>query len=338
MKKIILFILFLGLFGIGRLTLDSSVYLDTDIQIQEWDGLYRVYDYLGWKDSIKLRVYTKITWYEWDSIKPGSYSFDSDSKSIQSFIETLETWPELDYTSITIIEWYSKYDIDQLLYQNGIFSENEYIDYVSSRENIKKYSEKYKFFQSDYKSLEGFLYPDTYHLSSKEDSLSKLVSSQLDRFDDRIYQYWKNNKDYFLSKIDILDFYDTLILASIVEKEEFYMANKPVVAGVLINRIQNNMRLDADITLCYGLEKPYSFCDNTTIVQNLDDTNNLYNTRALTWLTPSPIANPSLDTFRAVLGYKESDYFYYLHDRSGNIHSSKNLQEHNLQKSKYLGS
>jgi len=51
-----------------------------------------------------------------------------------------------------------------------------------------------------------------------------------------------------------------LILASVVEKEERNTKNKPTVAGIFFNRLANGMRLDADITLCYGLHEPYETC------------------------------------------------------------------------------
>jgi UPF0755 protein len=57
-----------------------------------------------------------------------------------------------------------------------------------------------------------------------------------------------------------ITWYDTVILASIVEKEERTTTNKPTVAGVFFNRLANSMRLDADITLCYGLHEPYETC------------------------------------------------------------------------------
>lgn len=68
-------------------------------------------------------------------------------------------------------------------------------------------------------------------------------------------------------------------LASVIEKEERNNSYKPTIAGIFLNRLDIRMRLDADITLCYGLKKPYDACTPTIIVQNLKDNTNAYNTR-----------------------------------------------------------
>jgi len=74
--------------------------------------------------------------------------------------------------------------------------------------------------------------------------------------------------------------YEGLILASIVQKEERSSKNKPQVTSVFYNRLETKMQIDADISLCYGLARPYSKCTPEVIVNNLRDKNNLRNTRA----------------------------------------------------------
>ena len=70
-------------------------------------------------------------------------------------------------------------------------------------------------------------------------------------------------------------------MASIVEKEEKAKANKPMVAGILIKRLQLGTLIGADISLCYFFEKPYKECTPSFIGQHVTDSNNPYNTRAL---------------------------------------------------------
>ena len=123
-----------------------------------------------------------------------------------------------------------------------------------------------------------------------------------------------------------MDIRNVLRLASIIEKEERNTQNKPTVAGIFFNRLEQGTTLGADITLCYGLKKPYDSCTPSVIAQHLDDTNNLYNTRALRGLTPTPIANPSVDTIAAVLNFTKTNYFFYLHDKNGVIRYAENIQ------------
>ncbi len=71
------------------------------------------------------------------------------------------------------------------------------------------------------------------------------------------------------------------MLASIIEKEERYGPNRPTIASVFFNRLETGMRIDADISLCYGLGKGYENCTPEVIVENLYDASNVYNTRAV---------------------------------------------------------
>ena len=130
--------------------------------------------------------------------------------------------------------------------------------------------------------------------------------------------------------------YSVIKLASIIENEEKTQANKAAIAGLFINRIDTNMQLGADVTLCYGLGVTYDLCTPSFIVEHLYDKQNPYNTRQQTGLPPTPISNPSLDSIDAVLNYIKSDYLYYLHDKNGAIHYGSSLQEHNANKSQYL--
>ena len=96
------------------------------------------------------------------------------------------------------------------------------------------------------------------------------------------------------------------------------------------------MKIDADITLCYGLKTSYTNCTPAVIGRNVNDANNKYNTRAVRGLPPTTICNPTRESINAVVNPQSSDYLYYLHDMEGNIHYGSTLEEHNTNKAKYL--
>jgi len=102
-----------------------------------------------------------------------------------------------------------------------------------------------------------------------------LVYLQLENFKNKVWNIY-SGEVLLSSKIT---WYDTLILASVVEKEERNTKNKPTVAGIFFNRLANGMRLDADITLCYGLHEPYETCTPSMIAKKIYDKDNIYNTR-----------------------------------------------------------
>jgi len=164
---------------------------------------------------------------------------------------------------------------------------------------------------------------------------------QLDAFDKKIYVKYGTDISEFYSRVKSdykLDFgwYDIVKIASVVEKEERNSKNKPIVAGIFFNRLQDGMRLDADITLCYGLKEPYETCTPQVIVKSIHDENNVFNTRVKSGLVPQPISSVSAQTIQAVLNYQKTDNYYYLHDNAWMIHYAKTIWEHNANKNLYL--
>jgi UPF0755 protein len=127
-----------------------------------------------------------------------------------------------------------------------------------------------------------------------------------------------------------------LIIASIIEKEERVDANRKKIAWVFFNRIDLGMRLWADISLCYGLEEWYESCTVEVIIANLYDRNNLYNTRELTWLTPTPIVTPTISSVESVLDPEDHDYLFYLHDMQWRIFMAETNAGHERNKAQYL--
>ena len=182
------------------------------------------------------------------------------------------------------------------------------------------------------KSLEGYLYPDTYFLDPNSSIPEQLIKSQLKNFNQKV---WIPLGDQLQSFGYGFDSYQLLTLASIIENEEKLAGNKPIIAGIFLNRLEKGMRLDADVTLCYGLKIPYDQC-RSQILANLSDASNLYNTRQNYGLPPTPISSPSVETISATLDFKKTGALYYLHDASGKIHYGTTLEEHNENKKNYL--
>ena len=240
------------------------------------------------------------------------------------------------------------YDIDNALAQKGLSKAGDYIAYVTNPDIIKRYADRYDFLQqvrtnlnADPTSLEGFLYPNTYFIDTSKDVIDQLVYLQLEEFKKHVREPLQTDIQNYPSVLAQsrranLSRYAVITLASIIEKEERSSANRPTIAGLFLNRIDQGMRLDADISLCYGLAEPYSACNTTVIAEHVSDTSNPYNTRTQIGLPPTPIGNPSDDAIKAVLTPTPSSYLYYLHDSDGVIHFASTLEQHNSNKSHYL--
>jgi UPF0755 protein len=183
------------------------------------------------------------------------------------------------------------------------------------------------------KGKEGYLFPDTY-LFPTEASASAIVKKMTDTFNSKTEKLKPGGSN--------LTFAETVILASILERETKTDAERSVVAGILINRLDAGMPLQVDASVQYAVAIvnckllianctwwPILSLDNLKI-------NSPYNTYKFAGLPPAPIANPGISSLKAVFTPTANDYWYYIHDPEGQIHYAKTLTEHNANVAKYL--
>jgi UPF0755 protein len=117
---------------------------------------------------------------------------------------------------------------------------------------------------------------------------------------------------------------DVVILASIVEKETGLAEERPTIASVFLNRLKRGMRLASDPTVIYGLK---DFDGNLRKGDLSKKTP--YNTYVIRGLPPGPIANPGLESMKAVIFPDQTEYLYFVSKNDGSHHFSKTLSEHN---------
>jgi len=304
------------------------------VSVVKWDTITKFYNtLLDDNQTFWMKFYVKRHPNQLPKIQEWTYIF-SWTYTSEEFLSHIAQWPEKEYITYMVLEWWSIYDIDADLTAKWYINEWEYISYVTDTAKISELSQRYDFFDASLTSLEWFLYPDTYFLSNRWNLVKELVSMQLNTFKSKVreshsWDFTNIQNKYWLSV------YQTVTLASIVEKEEKNNSNKSTVAWIFYNRLKNWMLLWADITLCYGLAQPYSECTPSVIAKKINDSNNKYNTRVLPWLTPTPIWNPAISTIEAVLFPAQTSYLFYLHGSDGQIHYAETNAEHEQNK-KYL--
>lgn len=293
-------------------------------------------------DSLTTKLYLKLNFQKIPIIYPWVYRFEN-KLSYKKFVEEISKPPKPITVKVLFLEWRSSFDYDLALVKKWLISNGEYRNYITNKEVVESLRLKYSFLPDWISSLEWFLYPDTYHIDANRwNAIEQLVWLQLDNFYNRVR--WPNAELFtsFTKKLsnDGFNFrmstYSIIKLASIIENEEKNNNNKQTIAWLFINRIQNDMLLGADVTLCYGKWISYDLCTPSYIVQHLYESDNPYNTRKVSWLTPTPISNPSIQTIAKVLTYTKTDYLYYLHDNNWKIYYWITLEDHNRNKSLYL--
>ena len=168
--------------------------------------------------------------------------------------------------------------------------------------------------------IEGTLMPDTYFYNFKSSASSILIKSQ-NSFIKYADSLWEKRNP--LNPIKTLE--SAIILASIVEKEAGNDAEKSIIAGVFLNRLNLKMRLQADPTIIYGLLPDFN--GNIT-KKNLQDSSNKYNTYKIDALPPTPIAMISKSSLEAVILGLPNEYVYFVARGDGTHYFSTNYAEH----------
>jgi len=173
---------------------------------------------------------------------------------------------------------------------------------------------------------EGYLFPDTYYFyknSSVEDVVKKMSDNFMKRVGEGI------SKDLLIDSSMRLP--NAVIMASILEKEVVSEEDRAIVSGIFWRRIKNNYPLESCATIAYVLgvdKKQYSYEDTRV--------KSPYNTYINVGFPPAPINNPGLSAIKAALYPKETDYNFFLSAPDGRTIYAKTLDEHNVNKAKYL--
>lgn len=167
---------------------------------------------------------------------------------------------------------------------------------------------------------EGQFYPDTYYYSAGATDLSVLRRA-FGRMQERLRSEWEARAP----DLPLKTAYEALTLASIVEKETGLTSERTLIAGVFMNRLRKQMRLQSDPTVIYGMGS--AFEGNLRLQDLQRDTP--YSTYTRRGLPPTPIAMPGGPALHAVMHPAQTDALYFVARGDGSHHFSTTLEEHN---------
>lgn len=176
-------------------------------------------------------------------------------------------------------------------------------------------------------SMEGYLFPSTYMVSTQDFSTKLFISRLYNTFVQQIAPFKADILDSGRSRNEIV------IVASMIEREAFgdSLDEKKQIADVIWKRLDERIHLGIDATTRYELDewkRPLYTADFALATP--------YNTRKNYGLPPTAISNPGIDSLRAAIYPTTTPYYYYLHDRSGKIRFGRDLGDHQANKRKYL--
>jgi len=248
------------------------------------------------------------------NIKAGEYQLNTNMSPLSVF-DILRKGRIITH-AVTIPEGFTRKQIAETLALKGIVSKKEFLRFTADRDVVKSYG-------ISAHTLEGYLYPDTYHFSRNLPPKA-IVEVMVKRFWEAFEPFRERATE--LGK----DLEEVVTLASIVEKETGLADERPLIASVFLNRLRKGIRLASDPTVIYGISE---FNGNLTRTDLMARTP--YNTYVIKGLPPGPIANPGTASIRAVLYPAETDYLYFVSKNDGSHYFSKTLSEHNRAVRKY---
>lgn len=244
-------------------------------------------------------------------LKTGEYLFPKGASPL-SMWRQMTTGKGLYYRLFTIVPGWSFTQLRRQLLLN------KYLKHIS-----QTYDDKQIMTELGNSSLapEGEFYPDTYYYTRGVPDLVILKRAyQLMQL--KLNEAWETR----LPGLPYKDAYDALIVASLIEKEAYLNSERPVIAGVLINRLRKNMLLQIDPTVIYGMGDRYT---GKIYKENLVE-NTPYNTYVHKGLPPTPIAMPSQASIEAAIHPQANDYYYFVAKGDGSHQFSKTLLDHNV--------
>lgn len=239
-------------------------------------------------------------------IRAGTYLFSGDVNlplvlSIVTKQQSLQNEVE-----VTLLEGWTTQQMGEALAQALPFTADDYVRSANAQ------------------SVNGYLFPDTYRFYT-DATVQDVIDKQVEAFHERFTPEMEAAVEANGRTLD-----DTVILASIVEKEAQTLTDKELVAGVFWKRIDNGQRLQSDVTVNY-------VTGNTTTDVSLSDTyvESAYNTYRNDGLPPGAISNPGYDALYAAVYPTQSDYWYFLATPEGEVIYSATYEEHLQYKAQY---
>jgi len=231
-------------------------------------------------------------------------------------------------TSIQIIEGWRAEQVGEMLARKGIVTTDAFMAAVqSARLPYSVVADK-----PATASLEGYLFPDTYRINIDAD-VTQIVDKLVATLDAKLDEGRRAQ-----AAAQGLSVFQVLTIASIVEREAVVSQERPQIADVYLNRLKQNMYLQADPTVQYGLgfqPRTGQWWLAPLPIEALTETVSLYNTYMHPGLPPGPICSPSLASIDAVLNPAGTDYLFFLSKGDGTHAFAKTYEEHLRNQARY---
>ena len=251
------------------------------------------------------------------SLKAGEYLFDKSANALE--IHRRLAHGDVYFHTVVIPEGYNMFDIAQAIQDAGLGSSEEFLKVAASDTSL------IADLAPDAKSLEGYLFPNTYEFSRMQ-TMQDMAAAMVKQFRQVAREIGLMPELQNVSAPGI-DVQRTVTLASIIEKETAAPEERSLVASVYNNRLERHVALQADPSVIYAelLEGSYGGALHHADMQFKSD----YNTYTHAGLPPGPIGNPGRTSLEAAMHPADTNYFYFVSNGNGHHRFAHSLEEHN---------
>jgi UPF0755 protein len=310
---LILTIVFVSIFTGYMISRPPADFTPQAVMITPGSTIAQIVDIMAQENIVRSSnalYVTLLSLYRHEPIKAGTYKFESASSVFDVAYLLTQTIPQDELVSITLPEG---------------MRVNEYAkiaDRVLADFDVE-------IFMALASTSEGLLWPETYFVPptySAEELFMLLRQSH-----DEIWQ--KYQEDIAQSSLSLLEINT---LASLVEREANDEASMKMVAGILQNRLDIEMPLQADASIEYVLDTPLNQLRPGELAQYLEELDSPYNTYLYRGLPPTPIGNPGRLALEAVLFPTDSPYLFYITGDDGEFYYATTFAEHQQNVDRYL--
>ena len=254
-------------------------------------------------------AFEALRWTRGGTLKAGEYRFDHPRKVAEVYDQLARG--DVYTLTLTIPEGANLFDIAQRVQAAKLGSASAFL--AAAKANIGLVHA----LDPAAKSLEGYLFPDTYHFSPDATAV-QILAAMVRRFQQEAAVLGLEG-----------DLHARVTLASLVERETPIAAERPIVASVLLNRLDRGMPLETDPTVIYAALLAGRY--RGTIYQSDLGAESPYNTYRHTGLPPGPICNPGALSLRAAMMPAHTKYLYFVaagKDPRGESRFAETLEQH----------
>ena len=256
------------------------------------------------------------------SLKAGEYLFDKSATSMD--VHQRLVHGDVYFHTVVIPEGYNMFDIAQAIQNAGLGSSEEFLKVATSDTAL------IADLAPDAKTLEGYLFPNTYEFTRMQ-TMDEIAAAMVKQFR-QVAKEIGLTPEVMITNVkntdsQLNDIAQTVILASIIEKETAAPEERPLVASVYYNRMARHGLLQADPSVIYAelLQGSYSGALHHADMQF----DSAYNTYTHAGLPPGPIGNPGRSSLEAAMHPADTDYFYFVSNGNGHHRFAHSLEEHN---------